>query len=168
MGKPLSAQLSCIHTDLVYFHFYISATPANDELEFVKMHTLTPPHQEHLTEPPQERPPSPRREQDLNSTRTHSEYNPSSDYRSNSEYQGNNYPTGDCPPSYETSMRNATSVNNYYGADRQSMRSNRSKASTRSKSKRRREQRQEDLPWVQITPSASHTAADNQAYRHFP
>lgn len=150
-----------------------SSTPANDELEFVKMHTLNSPRQDHLTEPPQEPPPSPRRELDLNSTRTQSEYNRStSDYHTNSEYQGDHrYPSSDQPPSYETSMRNATAAK-YYGSDRQSMRSNRSarsKASTRSKSnKRRREQRQEDLPWVQITPSASNTAADNPAYRHFP
>ena len=162
----VSVNTVCFKANLV---FPIAATPANDELEFVKMHTLNSPRTGNVTEPPTELPPPPQRELDLNSTRTHSEYRTTSEYQSNSEYQGNEFPTVDRPPSYETSMRNATSVNQYYGSDRQSMRSTRSKASTRSKSnKRRREPRQEELPWVQITPSASSTAADNPSYRHFP
>ena len=121
---------------------------------------------------------------DNNSTPTHAASNPGYEADAQSthtrtthtEYQ-NDYPTLDRPPSYETSMRNTkqSNVNNYYGSDRQSVRSVRSARSTRSKasvrSKRRQEQRQErreDLPWVQITPSASNLHSDQAAYGHFP
>ena len=102
-----------------------------------------------------------------------------------SEYQ-QTYPTLDRPPSYETSMKNNTrNVNNHYHAtDRQSVRSTRSARSARSarstrsarskgstRSKRRQEPRQErreDLPWVQIAPSTSNTQTESAPYRHFP
>lgn len=141
-----------------------SATNANDELEFVKMHTLTRTHGERDTTP-QHAATNPAYEMDAQSTHTRTTH---------TEYQ-NDYPTLEHPPSYETSMRNQKpNVNNVYGSDRQSVRSARSARSTRSKasvrSKRRREEhqeRREDLPWVQITPSSSHQQQDSP-YRHFP
>ncbi|KAJ8310958.1 hypothetical protein KUTeg_011485 [Tegillarca granosa] len=79
------------------------------------------------------------------------------------------FPKFEQPPSYETSMRNNGHVNySYYGTDRQSvrsLRSVRSKASTKSKNTTRQEERREDLPWVQITPSSSHNDAP---FRHYP
>lgn len=149
-----------------------TTSPANDELEFVKMHSLTPSRSnnnnsssntthhrnntEHITGVA-----NPALEPDAQSTRSRS-----TDYRT----PNTDYPTLDRPPSYETSMRNASTTSHYYGADRQSVRSarsNRSKASTRSK--RRRDERRENLPWVQITPSTSNLpSADNAPYRHFP
>ena len=96
------------------------------------------------------------------------------------------------PPSYDTTMRNANveaetrAANLYYASDRHSVRS---KASTRSKrstaagyqrggnqasgrsrrSTRERDQgsARQDLPWVQITPSASGSVADGHL-RHYP
>lgn len=103
-----------------------------------------------------------------------------SNHTTTAEYQ-QTYPTLDRPPSYETSMRNTKNVNHYHATDRQSTRSTRSARSARStrsarskgstRSKRRHEDRQErqaDLPWVQITPSSSNLHSDNAPYRHFP
>lgn len=145
---------------------FTAATNANDELEFVKMHTLTRGHTEDNPTPTHMAASNPGYEADTQSTHTRTTH---------TDYQ-NDYPTLDRPPSYETSMRNTKSnVNNYYGADRQSVRSARSARSTRSKasvrSKRRQEERQErreDLPWVQITPSSSNIHSDSAPYRHFP
>ncbi|KAL4218050.1 Sodium potassium-transporting ATPase subunit beta-1-interacting protein 1 [Mactra antiquata] len=139
-----------------------SATNANDELEFVKMNTLTGQQE---SQPIHNASSNPAYETDVQSTHTvHTDYQ-------------NEYPTLDRPPSYETSMRNAKSnVNHYYATDRQSVRSarsvrsTRSKASTRSKRRDRGEriERREDLPWVQITPSSSNQHTDSAPYRHFP
>lgn len=152
--------------------FLSAATPVNDELEFVKMHTLT----SNRGTP---------RQSPNHIPATNLAYE--SDSQSNqatSEYQ-QTFPTLDRPPSYETSMKNTRNVNSHYHAtDRQSMRSTRSARSARSqrstrsarskgstRSKRRQETRQErreDLPWVQITPSSSNLNSDNLPYRHFP
>ncbi|XP_052235744.1 uncharacterized protein LOC127847705 [Dreissena polymorpha] len=153
--------------------------PINDELEYVKMNTLTPNGSTTTTTTTRNEPSSPTRagtsnlayESDAQSTRTTTDIHET-------------YATGtlDRPPSYETSMRNTTNVNNRYGADRQSVRSTRSARSARSarsnrstrsaRTKRRRDQsneRREELPWVQITPSASnHAHMDSAPYRHFP
>ncbi|XP_045180898.2 sodium/potassium-transporting ATPase subunit beta-1-interacting protein 3-like [Mercenaria mercenaria] len=144
-----------------------SATNANDELEFVKMHTLTRGQNDNSSTPSHNAASNPAYEADAQSTHTRTTH---------TEYQ-NDYPTLDRPPSYETSMRNTkqSNVNHYYGSDRQSVRSARSTRSARSKasirSKRRQEERQErreDLPWVQITPSSSNHHTDSAPYRHFP
>lgn len=158
-----------LYIRLQHFSIFFSisaATNANDELEFVKMNTLTGAQGQGQSRstPTHNAATNPAYEVDAQSTHT-----------THTDYQ-NDYPTLDRPPSYETSMRNAKSnVNNYYGADRQSVRSARSVRSTRSKastrSKRRqgeRNERREDLPWVQITPSASNQHADSAPYRHFP
>lgn len=143
-----------------------SATNANDELEFVKMNTLTRSQGESNLTPTHHAASNPAYEADAQSTHTRTTH---------TDYQ-NDYPTLDRPPSYETSMRNQrANVNNVYGSDRQSVRSARSARSTRSKasvrSKRRREEqaeRREELPWVQITPSSSTHHQDSAPYRHFP
>lgn len=119
-----------------------SSYPANDELEFVKMHNPSP---------------SRNRRNQQNDNLTFDNVNIDS------------FPKFEQPPSYETSMRNNGHVNySYYGTDRQSvrsLRSVRSKASTKSKNTSRQEERREDLPWVQITPSSSHNDAP---FRHYP
>ncbi|XP_060084840.1 sodium/potassium-transporting ATPase subunit beta-1-interacting protein 3-like [Ylistrum balloti] len=127
-----------------------SSSPANDELEFVKMYKT----------------PSRTTGADIQNA-GHSQ----SSYHDNQTFDGvtNEYPTLERPPSYETSMRDGTVINNYYASDRQSvrsLRSVRSKASTKSKSNRAREDvRPKDLPWVQITPSSSNMDAP---FRHYP
>jgi len=115
-------------------------------------------------------------ESDVQSTRSRT----TTDYRENYPIPG----TLERPPSYETSMRNQqNNVNSRYGADRQSTRSTRSVRSARSarsarsnrstrsaRTKRRRDdqpERREELPWVQIQPSASHMGSDTP-YGHFP
>jgi hypothetical protein len=136
--------------------FLISASNANDELEFVKMYQ-TPSRPGYQIE---------------NQT-------------FENETETTDYPTLDHPPSYETSMRNqanrnrsnSNSENNNiysYGADRQSVRSVRSTRSTRSKASNKSKatsrqtsnsERREELPWVQITPSPS---SYESPFRHYP
>lgn len=75
------------------------------------------------------------------------------------------FPTLDRPPSYETSMRESTTVNDHYGADRRSVRSVRSVRSKASNKSKTKNERREELPWVQITPSAN---SIDQPFRHYP
>ncbi|OWF47306.1 sodium/potassium-transporting ATPase subunit beta-1-interacting protein 3-like isoform X4 [Mizuhopecten yessoensis] len=138
---------SCI-TLYMYGDEEESSSPANDELEFVKMYK------------------APSRSSGVdNGGRSQASY------CDNQTFNGvaNEYPTIERPPSYETSMRDGTVINNYYSTDRQSvrsLRSVRSKGSTKSKSNRTREDaRPKNLPWVQITPSSSSMDAP---FRHYP
>ncbi|XP_046546314.1 sodium/potassium-transporting ATPase subunit beta-1-interacting protein 3-like isoform X1 [Haliotis rubra] len=124
---------------------YTQASPANDELEFVKMRYRSPAHNA---------------------------------YRDNQTFDHVNmaeFTTLEMPPSYDTTMRDnsiadTTAANLYYASDRQSVRS---KASTRSKRSNRNGnttinnnyERREELPWVQITPSAH---GDNTHHRNYP
>ncbi|KAK3607049.1 hypothetical protein CHS0354_015360 [Potamilus streckersoni] len=127
-----------------------SSYPANDELEFVKMQNT-------------QSSPRPAR---LDTSLHNDQENPAFDDLSSTR---SNLPTLESPPSYETSIRNlnANAVNHYhYGSDRQSVRSVRSKASTRSTRSKAKQQRRENLPWVQITPS-SHNEPE-APYRNFP
>ncbi|XP_021359734.1 sodium/potassium-transporting ATPase subunit beta-1-interacting protein 1-like isoform X2 [Mizuhopecten yessoensis] len=128
--------------------YVTKSSPANDELEFVKMYK------------------APSRSSGVdNGGRSQASY------CDNQTFNGvaNEYPTIERPPSYETSMRDGTVINNYYSTDRQSvrsLRSVRSKGSTKSKSNRTREDaRPKNLPWVQITPSSSSMDAP---FRHYP
>lgn len=136
---------------LIHFRLsVIAASPANDELEFVKMYK------------------SPSRSSNMQGAGRGQGV-----YCDNQTFDGvaNEYPTLERPPSYETSMRDGTVTvtNNYYASDRQSvrsLRSVRSKASSKSKSNRTRDNtRPKDLPWVQITPSSGSMDAP---FRHYP
>ncbi|WAR17826.1 NKAIN-like protein [Mya arenaria] len=153
------------------------ATPVNDELEFVKMHTLT-------QNPTRLQNPTPSRSGTANLAYESDSQSMSTRTTRTTEYHETIPPaTLERPPSYETSMRNQqNNVNQYRAADRQSVRSTRSARSARSarsnrstrsaRTKRRREdhnERREELPWVQITPSASNmNHNDSMPYGHFP
>lgn len=119
--------------------FYFPASSANDELEFVKMYSNSSPS---------------RRRYQSNDNMTLSYDNPATEY-----------PTLDRPPSYETSMRESTTVSDHYGADRRSVRSARSVRSKASNKSKTKSERREELPWVQITPSAN---SIDQPFRHYP
>ena len=128
---------------LIAFSPFLSASPANDELEFVKMYQNTSP-----------------------SRRRNNNFHGNDNQTFDDITVTNEYPTLDRPPSYETSMRESTVVNQIYGADRQSVRSLRSvRSKASSKSKNRNSDHREELPWVQITPSSSH---DDSPFRHYP
>ncbi|XP_011431591.1 sodium/potassium-transporting ATPase subunit beta-1-interacting protein 3 isoform X4 [Magallana gigas] len=115
------------------------SSSANDELEFVKMYSNSSPS---------------RRRYQSNDNMTLSYDNPATEF-----------PTLDRPPSYETSMRESTTVNDHYGADRRSVRSVRSVRSKASNKSKTKNERREELPWVQITPSAN---SIDQPFRHYP
>ncbi|XP_052764998.1 sodium/potassium-transporting ATPase subunit beta-1-interacting protein-like isoform X3 [Mya arenaria] len=154
-----------------------TTTPVNDELEFVKMHTLT-------QNPTRLQNPTPSRSGTANLAYESDSQSMSTRTTRTTEYHETIPPaTLERPPSYETSMRNQqNNVNQYRAADRQSVRSTRSARSARSarsnrstrsaRTKRRREdhnERREELPWVQITPSASNmNHNDSMPYGHFP
>ncbi|XP_076456371.1 uncharacterized protein LOC143290741 [Babylonia areolata] len=183
----------------VILHTYLeeedaSASPANDELEFVKIRNRS----------------AATNAQRAATTTTTTNFD-------NLAFDSDNYEDNDSlrrayrlpppggprpyeqPPSYDTTMRNTASTeaetraaNLYYASDRQSVRS---KASTRSKrsaaaatasgyqrggnqasSRSRRSTRSrgrdrgggpQDLPWVQITPSTSGSVMDGHS-RHYP
>nr|XP_034307663.1 sodium/potassium-transporting ATPase subunit beta-1-interacting protein 3 isoform X2 [Crassostrea gigas] len=128
---------SCLAKIPSYIRAHTSS--ANDELEFVKMYSNSSPS---------------RRRYQSNDNMTLSYDNPATEF-----------PTLDRPPSYETSMRESTTVNDHYGADRRSVRSVRSVRSKASNKSKTKNERREELPWVQITPSAN---SIDQPFRHYP
>ncbi|KAK6186669.1 hypothetical protein SNE40_005955 [Patella caerulea] len=116
-----------------------TTSPANDELEFVKIRYRSPAHHA---------------------------------YRNNIAFEDinqNDFSSLERPPSYDTTMRDTqietAAANHYYASDRQSLRSKastRSKRSTRNTGQQKYEEKREDLPWVQITPSQN-----TEQIRHF-
>lgn len=167
---PLNPMLmQYIYINICLLH--ISASPANDELEFIKIHSRMSPKP--------------------NSTNTQNNFDnlafESDGYNTDNSsmrhaYRPSSRPL-EQPPSYATTMHGTsveeTRAANMYYADRHSVRS---KASTRSKrstsyhrngthsstgrSRNRDESARRDLPWVQITPSPS--ATSEMQFRHFP
>lgn len=153
-----------------------AASPANDELEFVKIRSRATASQKTNASNP---------------TATINNFDnlafDNEDSSNLNRVNRSSHRPMERPPSYDTTMRGSSAeetqaANLYYASDRQSVRS---KASTRSKrstshqraghqgslGRRHRdrdvEAARQDLPWVQITPSSS-TGGVDLHLRHYP